>query len=148
MFAKTHLAITIFFVLLFLPFVKNEFYFVLFSLVSTFLPDVDSKFSLVGKSKSFRIIQLFLKHRGILHSFIFMLSIALLLVILFPVSTLPFILGYGLHLIADSFTPSGVKLFYPYEKKYFGFVKTGGRMETAVFVIFLLGDLFLLFRFV
>ena len=146
MLAKTHLAITIFFIFLLLPFVQNQFIFIFFSILATFLPDVDSKFSAVGKNKGLRIVQIFLKHRGILHSFIFLFLITLFLILFFPVFSLPFFLGYGLHLIADSFTVSGVKLFYPFKKNYSGFVKTGTRRETFILIVFLVLDLGLLYE--
>ncbi|MFH1365332.1 MAG: metal-dependent hydrolase, partial [archaeon] len=105
------------------------------------LPDIDSKFSELGKNKSFRIIQLFLKHRGILHSFIFLILMSILLALFLPVFALPVFLGYGLHLFADSFTVSGLKLFYPFKKIYCGPIKTGTKKETLVFVVFLLADI-------
>jgi len=144
MLARTHIAITIFFILLLLPLVQNQLFFIVFSLIATLLPDIDSKFSKLGKRKVFRLIQLFLKHRGILHSFVFLVFASLLLALFFPITVLPFLLGYGLHLIADAFTVSGVRLFYPSKTVYSGFIKTGARMETAVFVIFLMVDLFYL----
>jgi len=141
MLARTHLAVTLLFVLLIFSFVQNPLSFVAFSLIATLLADIDSKFSKVGKRKVFRPVQFFLKHRGILHSFIFLFFVFLLLVLFFPVAALPFLLGYGLHLIGDAFTVSGERLFYPSKTVYRGFIKTGGRMETAIFVIFLMADL-------
>ena len=58
-----------------------------------------------------------------------------------------FMIGYLSHLIADSFTVSGVKLLYPFKRNYSGFIKTGTRRETSVLIIFLVLDLFLLYRF-
>jgi len=147
MLAKTHLAITIFFVLIFLPFVLHPFSFILFSILASFIPDIDSKFSKLGKNKSFRIIQLFLKHRGVLHSFIFLFFITFIFVLFFPIVSLPFFLGYGLHIIADSFTVSGVKLFYPFKTTYSGFIKTGTRKETSILILFLALDLLVLSSF-
>ena len=143
MLAKTHLAITIFFVLIFLPYVFHTISFVIFSLIATLIPDIDSKFSKIGKNKGFRIIQLFLKHRGSLHSFFFLIFVTFLLVLFFPILSFPFFLGYGLHLITDSFTVSGIRLFYPFKLKYSGFIETGTRKETLIFVIFLFLNVFL-----
>jgi len=143
MLAKTHLAITLFFVLLFLNYVSHPVSFVLCSILATFLPDIDSKFSKLGKNKGFRIIQLFLKHRGILHSLFFLILITFFLVLFFPVISFPFFLGYGLHLFADSFTISGIRLFYPFRLKYSGFIETGTRKEIFIFVIFLFLNVFL-----
>jgi membrane-bound metal-dependent hydrolase YbcI (DUF457 family) len=140
MLAKTHLAITLFFSLLLAPFVQNQFCFIVISLVATLLPDIDSKFSELGKRKAFRLIQLFLKHRGILHSLLFLFFIAFLLILFLPSIALPFFLGYGIHLITDSFTVSGIKLFYPLKAVYYGFIKTGAIKETVIFWLFLIAD--------
>jgi inner membrane protein len=126
-----------------LPFIQNQFIFIAFSLIAALLPDIDSKHSKFGKKISFRPIQIFLKHRGILHSFLFLFFITLLLFFFFPVLALPFLLGYGLHLVSDSLTISGVRLFYPWGKRYSGFIRTEGRVETFIFVAFLMADFYL-----
>jgi membrane-bound metal-dependent hydrolase YbcI (DUF457 family) len=144
MLAKTHLAITLFFALLLTPFVQNQSFFIIFALISTLLPDIDSRFSKIGKRKAFRLIQLFLKHRGILHSFVFLFFVLFLLFLFFPAVALPFFVGYGIHLILDSLTISGTKLFYPSERVYYGFIRTGGRVEKIIFILFLVVDLFYL----
>lgn len=144
MMARTHVLISLFFALLLLPEDSGKFLFVFVSIISSFLPDIDSKFSNIGKNKSFRIFQLFLKHRGILHSFLFLFLAVFLLFVFFPLLALPFLLGYGLHLIADSLTVSGIKLFYPFGRRFSGFIRTDGRIETTLFLGFLIGDIYLL----
>lgn len=144
MLAKTHLAITLFFALLLSPFVQNSSFFIIFALFFTLFPDIDSKFSKVGKGKIFRLIQIFLKHRGILHSFIFLLGASLLLFLFFPIMALPFFVGYGIHLISDSFTVSGIRLFYPLNTVYYSVIKTGGSVEKIIFILFLIADVFYL----
>ena len=141
MLIRTHLSITLFFVLLFISVVEYKFAFVLVAFLATFIPDADSKFSTLGKKKSFRILQFFIKHRGMMHSFSFLILVTFFLALFFPIISLGFFLGYGLHLLADSFTVRGVRLFYPLKKKSCGKIKTGKRTETAVFVFFLIGDL-------
>lgn len=144
MLVKTHLSITLFFVLLFILNVEHKIVFIFVALVATFIPDLDSKFSSLGKKKPFRILQFFIKHRGIMHSFTFLLAIIFFFVFFFPILALPFFLGYGLHLLADSFTVKGIKPFYPFNKKSYGKIRTGGKSEIFVFVFFVLADLFLL----
>jgi len=144
MLIRTHLSITLFFVLLFISVVEYKFAFVLAAFLATFIPDADSKFSTLGKKKSLRILQFFIKHRGMMHSFSFLILVTLFLVLFFPILSLGFFLGYGSHLLADSFTVRGVRLFYPLKKKSCGKIKTGKRTETAVFVFFLIGNLGLL----
>ena len=146
MLIRTHLTITLFFVLLLINSVNPDYRIVFFlvAFISTYIPDIDSKFSKIGNRKILRILQFFTKHRGMIHSFTFLLVITLLLVLFLPVIALGFFLGYGSHLLADSFTVSGIMLFYPYKKKSSWKIRTGGKSETSVFVVFLLLDLGLL----
>jgi inner membrane protein len=144
MLIRTHLSITLFFILLFISSVEHQFVFVVVALISTFIPDIDSKFSVLGKKKSVRILQFFIKHRGLFHSFSFLIIITLFFVLFFPILALPFFLGYGLHLFADSFTIMGIRPFYPYRKKTLGKIKTGGKSETIIFVAFFIINLGLL----
>jgi len=144
MLIRTHLAIIVFFILLLISSVENKLVFISVALVATFLPDIDSKFSKLGQRKIFRPLQFFVKHRGILHSFIFLFLITLFFVFFIPVVALPFFLGYSVHLFTDSFTKEGIKPFYPFKKNSSGSLKTGGKAETSVFVVFILADLFLL----
>jgi len=144
MLIRTHLAITLFFVLLFISVVEYKFAFVLVALLATFIPDADSKFSTLGKRKSLRILQFFIKHRGVMHSFSFLILVTFFLVLFFPIISLGFFLGYGTHLLADSFTVQGIRPFYPLKKKSCGRIKTGKRTETIVFVFFLVSNLGLL----
>ncbi len=140
---KTHLVITFFFVLIFIPIIEDKFIFVSVALIATLLPDIDTPFSYLGKNKLLRPLQFFSRHRGIFHSFTFLLFILIFLVIFFPFLIFPFFLGYGLHLLLDSFNPSGVRMFYPFKKKYRGKIKTGGKKEFFLFFLFFVIDAFL-----
>ncbi len=146
MLLRTHLTITIFFILIFLFSVEHKIVFVLVALFATFLPDMDTRFSVIGKKKILRIFQFFTKHRGMIHSFTFLISVTIILVLFFPILSFGFFLGYGLHLLADSFTIMGIKPFYPLKSKSCGKIKTGGRIETIVFVIFVILDVGLIFN--
>jgi inner membrane protein len=143
MLIRTHLAISIFFILFFISAVENRVAFVLITLVATFLPDIDSRFSSLGHRKIFRPLQFFVRHRDFFHSFTFLFLITLFFVLFWPVAAFPFFLGYGLHLLADSFTIEGIKPFYPYKGTSSWRMRTGKRLETSVFVFFVLADLFL-----
>ena len=146
MLIRTHLTISAFFVLLLLPVVEHKLIFSLFVLISSFMPDIDSRFSVAGRPKIARILQFFTKHRGITHSFTFLIFTTLLFVLFFPIIALPFFLGYGLHLLADSFTLAGIKPFYPYRKITKGKIKTGGKSEIIILSFFIIADLLLLIR--
>jgi len=148
MLIRTHLVITIFFILVFLSSVNNKLIFVLTALFATFLPDIDTRYSKLGKRKLARILQFFTKHRGMIHSFTFLLSITFVLVLVLPVFAFGFFLGYGLHLLADSFTITGIRFFYPSKKKITGNLKTGGRKEVFLFIILVVLDLILSYMIV
>ncbi len=145
MLQKTHLAISILFILIFIELVEYKWIFVLAVLIGTYIPDIDSRYSSVGRRKTARILQIFTKHRGMIHSFSFLLTICLFLTLFFPKFVFGFFLGYGLHLFADSFTKEGIKPFYPWRKVSKGFVKTGGRFEVMILVGFIIADVMLFF---
>lgn len=145
MLLKTHLSITIFFILLLINSVEHKIVFVIIALIATYIPDVDSRYSTLGRKRINRILQLFTKHRGMIHSFSFLLTITFFLVLFVPIVALGFFLGYGLHLFADSFTKNGIRPFYPWKKKSCGRIRTGGKFETSVFVGFVIVDIALFF---
>lgn len=144
MFIRTHLLITLFFILIFFSSIGNKVIFITVALIATFIPDIDTKFSKLGKRKIFRPIQFFVSHRGIFHSFVFLALISLIFYLLLPIIILPFILGYGLHLLADSLTIQGIRPFYPLKTRWKGRIRTGRLFETILFVGFLIADLLLL----
>lgn len=144
MLIRTHLLITLFFVLILLSSVENKVVFVVVALIATFVPDIDTKFSKLGRKKVFRPLQFFVNHRGFLHGFIFLALISLVFYLFLPVVVFPFILGYGLHLVADGLTIQGIRPFYPFKRRLRWKIKTGGKLETVLFVGFLIADLLLL----
>src|SRR6056297_406994 len=117
MLLRTHFAISIFAILLLINSVEGKLLFVLATLVFTAVPDIDSPNSKWGRRKIFRPLQFFVKHRGLFHSFSFLILISLFFLFLVPKLVLPFFLAYSLHLFADSFTKEGITLFYPFKKK-------------------------------
>lgn len=143
MMIRTHLAIIMLFVLLFLPHISNKFIFIATALVATLIPDIDTGFSTVGRMKSTRIIQFFVRHRGLFHSYTFCIIVSVLLALFFPVFALAFFLGYALHLFVDSFSVDGIKPFWPLKKVSHWRLRTGSYTETFLFIIFLLADIFL-----
>jgi inner membrane protein len=146
MLLRTHYVITLFFVILFFSSVTHKFVFVLAAIIGTQLPDIDSRYSKIGSKKIARILQLFTKHRGMIHSFTFLLSLTIILVLIWPVSAFGFFLGYGIHILADSFTIDGITPFYPYKKKSVGIVRTGGFLEKGIFFGFLIVDMILVLQ--
>jgi membrane-bound metal-dependent hydrolase YbcI (DUF457 family) len=144
MFARTHIAVVIFFSFLLFGNNVNFLLFLFVSVLATLIPDLDSKNSKLGKKKVFRIFNLFMKHRGIVHSFLFLLALSIIILLLWKEILLPFVFGYALHLIIDSFTLQGTRIFYPFKMKVRGIIKTGGIIELIVFFVFVCADLFLI----
>lgn len=144
MLIRTHLAINIFFAILFFNSVENKIIFSIIFLFATFLPDIDTPMSSLGRKKPSRIIQLFVKHRGITHSFSLLIFLTLILVLFLPAIAFPFFLGYSLHLFADSFTIDGIRPFYPSKKSSSWKIRTGKKLEVTIFIIFIALDLLLL----
>ena len=141
---KTHLAIVVLAILLFIGLVENKVVFVVAALVAAFIPDADNSFSGIGRKAIFRPLQWFVKHRGFLHSFTFLIIVTFAFVWFFPVFAFGFFVGYSLHLFADSFTIEGIQPFYPFKKKVSGKLRVGSIVETSIFVFFILADIFLL----
>jgi membrane-bound metal-dependent hydrolase YbcI (DUF457 family) len=146
MLLKTHYSITAFFVLLLMPAVEHKIIFVVTALIATQLPDVDARYSKLGSKKIARILQWFTKHRGMIHSFTFLLSLTIVVALLFPMAAFGFFLGYGLHLFVDSFTPDGIRPFYPSKKTSSWKIRTGGKIEKVILCIFIIADVVLFFK--
>lgn len=147
MLARTHIAFALFLVLIFFHSVENFYLFAFVFLLSSLLPDIDTPFSKIGKIKIFRLLNFFTKHRGIFHSFIFVISISILLIFFENSIWLAFLLGYSSHLILDSLTIQGVRLFYPFKIKIKGLVKTNGFFENFLFVFLVIINFFLIIKF-
>jgi membrane-bound metal-dependent hydrolase YbcI (DUF457 family) len=148
MMIRTHIALTVLFIILLISRIENGIIFSAVALAATFIPDVDTKFSTLGKKKIFRPVQMFMKHRGAFHSFTVLFVLTLILALFVPIIALPFFLGYGMHIFLDSFTVDGIAPFYPYKKRIYGAVKNGSKPENFIFMSFILVDLaILLFRF-
>ena len=144
MLKRTHLALGVAVGLFMLPHVNNKLIFLPIVLLASLLPDVDSGFSSLGKRWFMKPVQWFVKHRGVFHSLTFAILVSLVIAFFWPVGALPFFLGYSFHLLADSFTPDGIKAFWPLKFVSKGRIKTGGRIEDGIFLVFLVLDVLLL----
>jgi membrane-bound metal-dependent hydrolase YbcI (DUF457 family) len=142
MFSRTHIVIAVFFTFLLFQNSPNLFLFLFVSIVATLIPDTDSKNSKIGRKKPARMINFFMKHRGIVHSFLFLAIASVVIFIFWKEILLPFALGYSLHLVADSLTLQGTRIFYPAKIRIKGIIKTGGITEFLTFTIFCFADLF------
>ena len=138
MLAKTHLLAGLLFSWLVVEVVSisHEWLFVLVFTFASVLPDIDSHESMLGskiKPLSF-LFEIIFGHRGFLHSIWIPLALFVLLWYLgFFALGLAALMGYVLHLIMDSMTMGGVKFFGI--KKFSGFLKTGGLVESFLFFV-------------
>jgi len=146
MLLKTHLIFGLLTALLFIDKVSYKATFFVVVLIASILPDVDSMSSFLGRFKILRPLQWAVGHRGFLHSFSFMVLISLLFAFFIPRLAFPFFIGYGIHLIADSFTVDGIQPWWPSKEKMAGKIRTGGIVEQGLFYGILLLDVLLFVR--
>lgn len=93
-------------------------------------------------------------HRSFTHSIVgFLISASIIgigtLKYRFPSAYSGFVIGYILHLVADFFTPKGIKLFYPL-KTNIAFpitIKTNSKTEKIVFALLSIYSVCLLFGY-
>lgn len=119
--------------------------------ISALLPDIDHPESLLGrriKPVSWLINKLF-GHRTITHSLDFAIGLCIVVLLSSNYNHLAwmFALGYMSHLLLDSLTKTGLKLSM-FQNTTIGFklVKTGGIVDTAIFIACLLALSFLVLK--
>jgi inner membrane protein len=145
MLLKTHLVFAILAIILLVGQVESKILFIVMVLVATILPDADSAFSTAGRNLVSRSLQLFVKHRGLIHSLTVGILISLIFAVYWPVGALGFFVGWSVHMLCDSFTKEGVQAFWPFKVKSTGFISTGGRFEETLFFSMIFVDLALFF---
>lgn len=140
----THLVAGVFAALLFLHTSENKVAFFLVCVFASLLADIDSYNSKLGRKGFSRTLMAFTKHRGFVHSLLFMGLLYLVIHKFWPAYGFAFLIGYSIHLLLDCFTIRGIKLFYPFSFRVKFFVKSGGTFERILFVVLLILDSFLL----
>lgn len=129
MLGKTHFV----FGLVLSTFFTQPFYWVVI-LISSLLPDIDQKNSVLGRKVKF--VSYLFEHRGFFHSLLFFIPLTIVIYSFSPEISLAFTLGYGGHLFLDSMTKQGLRLF-PFKKRIKGFIKVGGKLESFFFILLL-----------
>ena len=119
-----------------------------FILFSTAFVDIDIKNSKFGNRWYFRPLQWITKHRGFLHSLVACVFLSLVVGGFSLWAGFGFFVGYISHLFLDCLTVSGVRLFWPFGWKIKGFVRSGRIIEDVVFVLLLLGNIFVVGKIV
>jgi membrane-bound metal-dependent hydrolase YbcI (DUF457 family) len=136
MMMKTHLALGAAVALYFLPHVKDKVIFFPVVILATLLPDLSNlNFWRKGKPRTLKKIPLF---DYLFKTYTFCIGVTVLLALFYPLLALPFFLGYSFHLITDAFTPEGIQPFWPLGKRSTGRVKTGGTIDTTLFIVFVI----------
>lgn len=144
MLLKTHLVFGFFVYFLMFGVVADKVWFLIFLLLAVCFVDIDSKKSKFGRKIFFRPLQLFVKHRGGLHTLFVGLIISGFIFSIYRVAGVGFFVGYVSHLFLDFTTKQGIMLFWPFSKKRVGLgVRTGGLIEDVLFVLLLLADIYL-----
>ncbi len=100
------------------------------------IPDIDIPSSWIGKVffPFSRYLYSKFGHRNVTHSLIFMILLTSPIAINFSLYKIS-ILGYGIHLLTDMLTYTGIPLFYPLEKNCIMFgapIITGKWTEIAI----------------
>jgi membrane-bound metal-dependent hydrolase YbcI (DUF457 family) len=121
-------------IILLISHVENKIIFAAMVFLATIIPDMDTGFSRSGKNFAGKSLQLFVKHRGIVHSLTAGIFLSILLAVYWPVSSMGFFLGWAIHMICDSFTKDGIQPLWPLKFKSSGFILTGGKFEETLFL--------------
>lgn len=140
MLLRTHLSIAFFLSLFLVTYMEYKALFLVAFFVATVLPDADTSRSYVGRKFPFNLLGWFVKHRGFLHSLLFLAVVSFLLFVVNTSFGFGFFLGYALHLLLDASTGVGVQIFWPAGFRLRGPLKSAGLFEEVLFVVFLLGS--------
>jgi len=121
----------------YLPVSVNNYLLLAVIVLSCILPDIDCKYSLIGKR--LRPLSLLFKHRGFFHSIILAVILSIILFIFTRNSyyALAVIVGFVSHLFLDSLTKSGTTPFWPSKMRIKGRLRTGRLVDWILLIIFL-----------
>ena len=123
--------------------------------VGSLLPDIDHPGSKISRSvKLFGAPFRLFSHRGLTHSLVAVVALALLMVFLQVqlVHAVAFLAGYVSHLLADSLTKSGIRLWWPLQRRFrlvnkHLTIKTGGVLDWLIGIASLILAVIVLIQF-
>jgi len=127
-------------------FLEMPFFVLVFVLLGAGFVDIDSYRSRVGNRWWVRPLQWLTKHRGFLHSLVAAIVLSLVIGTMNLWGGFGFFIGYISHLLLDCFTYMGVRLFWPFNFRIRGFIRSGSWVEDIVFVLFLLLGVLMVFE--
>lgn len=117
--------------------IQDQYLFLAVMLFFSALPDIDYAGSTISKRTGFigKTIAFISSHRGMFHSLIMAAAVFLIIYVFSIQLAFAALLGYLSHLFADMLTYAGIMPFYPFSKaKIKGFMKTGGIIESVLFI--------------
>lgn len=171
MLRRTHLAVGLCSTAIFIKEPKDIFIVGLFTAIGSLIPDIDApaasivkRFKYITLVVTISLIYIYFtdniipfvflailviygtcaKHRTFTHSPLGLLAFSLCIYFIEPMAGVYFFIGYVLHLFADSLTPMGVPLLYPFIKKYYSLnkLKTGSNDDKMIGYMCLLGYIY------
>jgi len=141
---RTHFVFSLFLALMYLSFyhVSGLVLFFIAFFIGVAFPDIDSPVSKIGRKFNLtsRVVKFIFGHRGIFHSLLFVIVFYFILRGFNGAFAFAFCFGYLTHLFGDALTLEGVNFLYPTKLGVKGFLRTGGAMESAVFIFLLVVD--------
>ncbi len=117
-------------------FLNMPFFVLGFVLLGSVLVDVDSLNSKVGRKLWF--LSWLFNHRGVLHSWVGCFAVSLGFGFFSLWAGFGVFVGYISHLFLDLFTKRGVGLFWPFNFRVRGFVRSGSWVEDIIFSVIVL----------
>jgi len=122
----------------------NQAIFIGAIILGSLFPDIDSATSFIGSK--FKLVSLFFKHRGAIHSLPLLAACSMVFFILSGNAyyAIAFLLGYLFHLLIDSLTPKGVAWLWPSKKRVRGIFRTTGIFDMMFLLFFIALDLVIL----
>jgi inner membrane protein len=120
--------------------------FVAICTISALLCDIDHTKSYLGRSVL--LWNKVIKHRTICHSIWFLMGIAALsyFISIPTIYIIAISIGILTHLLLDALTPQGISLLWPLPFRIRGPFKSGGMMDTILFIFFTVLTIYLLFH--
>ena len=147
---RTHMVFALLIGLVFLDnFNGSEILFFILILLSAALVDIDHPKSKIGKqfwflSKPFNFL---FGHRKLFHSVFVAVGLSFIIWKFFGEYWLPVFIGYVSHILVDGLTLNGINFIYPINQlRLQGFIETGKTLESWLFWVIVLLDLFFLFK--
>lgn len=106
-------------------------------LIGVVLPDIDIGTSYFGRKT--KIFAIAFEHRGIVHSWIFLLLFSLIVYFIFGLSnSVLFGLAYLSHLFLDSLNPTGIAFLFPSHKRLRGSIRYNSLLEWMFILILII----------